>query len=111
MDRARTTHAAKHTKARAIFPDDGVTIIIRGYELTEVATLAEPLIWGSFLEGLAHANDEIIDREVEKWIEEQDLSRFKGPLSSARMYMSLAGKAAKVTYNMMVSRVTLLSSI
>ncbi|CZR65431.1 uncharacterized protein PAC_15331 [Phialocephala subalpina] len=43
LDRTRTTHAAKHTKANARFADDGACMIISGYELTSVVALAETL--------------------------------------------------------------------
>jgi hypothetical protein len=43
LDRARTTHAAKHTKANTRFSDDGTRMIIGGYELTSVVALVELL--------------------------------------------------------------------
>jgi hypothetical protein len=43
LERARTTHAAKQTNALARFSDDGVSMIITGYELTSLVTLAEIL--------------------------------------------------------------------
>ncbi|KAI1394506.1 HET-domain-containing protein [Hypoxylon fuscum] len=43
LDRDRITHATKHTNANAHFPDDGVTMILSGHELTSIAELAETL--------------------------------------------------------------------
>lgn len=43
LDRARITHAAKHTKANARFSDDGTRMIINGHKLTSVAALVELL--------------------------------------------------------------------
>ena len=43
LDRDRPTHASKHTNANAQFPDDGVTMILRGHELTSILELAGTL--------------------------------------------------------------------
>jgi len=43
IDRPRTTHAAKHSRAKPQFPADGITIILHGYELTTIQETSDHL--------------------------------------------------------------------
>ncbi|KAL1857044.1 hypothetical protein Daus18300_010492 [Diaporthe australafricana] len=64
LDRPRHTHAARGTTARARFPPDAVTLVLRGHEVTSVKEVSEVLRRVHFTLGTRESIDKATDSET-----------------------------------------------